>query len=78
MAEMIDVEVWVLIDEAGDYAIAKDDAALVEAYENDVQSIGDAGCTRRVKVSLEVPRPEPMVLSGTVPAEPSEGKLTVA
>jgi len=41
--ELVEVEVWVLVDEAGDYVVAKAEDELGERYEEDVQSLADAG-----------------------------------
>ena len=63
------VEVWILVDSNGDYAIAKDSSDLADAYEQDIQACSDAEGLRRVKVTLTVPLPEPVELTGTVPAQ---------
>jgi hypothetical protein len=68
------VEVWVMVDADGN-AVASHDADLLgELYDDHVGN--DAGTARRVvKVELTV-AVEPIVLRGTVPAEP-EGVLNV-
>lgn len=73
----IQVEVWVLVDENGDYIASHDVDQLGEIYESQISA--DCGTAKRkVKVLLTVPLPEPVTLTGTVPAEPTEGSLQVA
>lgn len=63
------VEVWIVVDSCGDYVVAKDEADLNDVYESDIQALGDAEGLRRVKVTLTVPLPVVVELSGTVPAD---------
>lgn len=76
MAQMLEIEVWVLVDENGEYSVSKSSDDLVDAYETAVGALADAGATRRVMVTLRVPCPETVGLVGTVPAE-GEANLTV-
>jgi hypothetical protein len=69
MPKTCQVEVWVMVDDVGDYGVGRDDASAKEAYENDVQTISDAGGFRLVKVRLAVPPPAAVELAGAVPAE---------
>lgn len=65
---MYDVEVFVVVDSAGDYACGVSIDAARERYEEDVQSLADAEGFRVVKCTLKVALPECVVLSGTAPA----------
>ncbi|MBP3959440.1 hypothetical protein J8F10_29705 [Gemmata sp. G18] len=68
-AELIQVEVWVLVDENGDYEVSKDADELQPA----------AGlASRMVKITVNVPTPKPVELVATVAAEPDAGELRVA
>lgn len=64
------VEVWVVVDEDGDYAVGTGDDHAAERYR---EEIGDceAGTRgmRRVKVLLTVPLPAPIKLAVTAPAD---------
>ena len=52
-----EVEVFVVVDENGDYAVAKDADELGTAYDNDIG--GDTGLARRVlKLTVSVPLPQ--------------------
>ncbi len=77
-AEMVAVEVWVMIDEDGDYAIAKDNDELAAAYDGDIGGDRDTLCTRRVKITVNVPKPRPVELVATVAEEPAAGELAAA
>ncbi len=76
-AKMMQVEIWVLVNEGEEYAISRIEEDLVGNFENDVGPIGDAGTTRRVKVVLSIPIPETVTLTGDVPAE-GEATLSVS
>ncbi|MBP3954001.1 hypothetical protein J8F10_01645 [Gemmata sp. G18] len=67
--ELVEVEVWVLVDSNGDYEVSKDSEELQPA----------AGLSSRmVKVTINVPTPKPVELVATVAAEPDAGELKVA
>ncbi len=75
---MQEVEVWVLIDSNGDY-VASDDADLLnERYEERVQEVSAAEGTRRIKITLKVPLPAVIELTGTVATVEEPGELTAA
>jgi hypothetical protein len=77
MSPTTTVEVWVLVDDCGDYVVATDPDRLGEEYEADVQDLANAGGLRRVKVTLTVPLPEPVELTGVV-ADDGPATLTAA
>lgn len=62
------VEFYVLLDENGDYVVGKDEDAVRAAWVNE---IGDdvLMCMRCLHLRLDVPTPEPLILTATVPAE---------
>jgi hypothetical protein len=67
--EMVEVTVWVLVDENGDVAVSQD--------ADELQA--EPGlATRLVKVTLNVPKPKPVELVATVEAEPETAELKVA
>lgn len=68
--EMVEVEVWVLVDENGGYEVA-DSADNLGQPEAGV-------ATRVVKVKLHVPKPRPVELEATIAGEPEAGELKVA
>jgi hypothetical protein len=66
--ELIDVEVWVMVDEDGDYEIAKDKDELT----------GPTGlATRLVKVMVKVPKPQPVEVEAEVSEEPGKVEVKV-
>jgi hypothetical protein len=72
------IEVWVMVDSAGDYAVGKDTEGAKEQYGNDIQAPEDAEGFRLVKLLLTVPLPEVVEASGTMPDEGGEVKLAGA
>lgn len=72
------IEVWVLIDESGDYVAWHDADTIHEQYDAEVGGDRDTLSMRRVKVTLTVPLPKPVELVGTVTAEPDAGELKIA
>lgn len=72
---MGEVEVWIVVDESGDFSVAATQAAAVERFADE---IGGDLATRQVKVTLRVPLPRPVELTGEVPAEPGGAELRVA
>lgn len=74
---ILEIEVWIVVDESGDYAIGKDEDEACERYTDDIGG-GDNYSKRRIKVSIQVPKPKVLELTGTVPAEAEAAELTVA
>ncbi len=73
---MCDVVVWVLVNEEGDYVATADDPEKLKAiWEEDIGELGTTDATRLIKVTLKVPTPKPLVMSGTVADEPNAGEL---
>lgn len=71
---MTEVEIWVVVDDDGNYAFGCDQDQAREAYEEDFSGL----CRRAVCVTLKVPTPKPIEVTGEVPAEPETGcELTV-
>lgn len=70
----VDVEVFIVVDEQGQYLAHED-------YDTACERAGEDGFTypaRVVKVIVTVPLPQPLTLRGTCPAEVSDGaSLTV-
>lgn len=76
MSQTTQIEVWVLIDQEGAYVVGKEAEGMQEKYDDEVGGTDIA--LRRVKVTLTVPLPKPIELTGVVPAEASEGELKAA
>jgi hypothetical protein len=67
-------EVFVIVDEDGDYSVGADQDSASEHY---VDNYG--GDVRRVvRIVLEVPLPTIIELTGTVPPEGTSATLTVS
>jgi hypothetical protein len=68
--EMVEVEVWVMVDEEGNYEVADTAANLNQPA---------AGVANRiVKVKLNVPKPRAVELEATIAEEPDAGELKAA
>lgn len=65
--EYLEVEVWVLVNEDGEYEVACDQDTLAERWaEGDYQQ----GTGQRVaQIKLRVPKPSPIVINGVLPEE---------
>jgi hypothetical protein len=70
--DTVEIEVWVVIDETGDYGVGRDAECAGQSYADDIGG-GDELAKRQVKVTLRVPKPKPVELVGTVPAESDAG-----
>ncbi|HEY1190055.1 MAG TPA: hypothetical protein VGE74_20560 [Gemmata sp.] len=65
----VQVEVWVMVDENGSYEVAKE--------AGDLQA-GAGECCRFVKLTVKVPKPQPVELTATIEAEPEAAQLRIA
>ena len=71
----IKCEVWLLVDEDGDYVSSTDPDLLAEQYEESVGEIDKAQGLRRIKLTVEVPLPTVCELAGVV-SEAGTARLT--
>ncbi len=76
--DVTEVEVWVMIDEDGNYSIALTQAELPGQHDEDHNTREDGVNTRQFKITLKVPNPKPVELTATVADEPAAGELKVA
>lgn len=75
--KMVEVSVWVCVDSDGDYAVGKDDALAIEAYESDILELTSAGGFRMVEITVKVPLPTTIELIGEVPVDSNTATITV-
>ena len=66
-----EIEVWVMLDTAGDYVTATNDEALADQWESDIGGVPVG--SRVFKILLKVEMPPVVELSATVPA--NQGKV---
>ena len=71
-------EVWIVCDQAGDYAVGSSADAAREKYAEDIGELSSAEGFRMVKLLVRVPLPEVVELSGDAPAVGSAALLCVA
>ncbi len=62
-------EVWICVDTAGDYGAGKDIDAARQSYTDDIGAIDEAEGFRFVKVTVTVPLPVVVELTGDAPAQ---------
>ena len=62
---MCEVEVWVVVNEDGDYVVGKDQETVDEGFRDDI----GGSAQRTIKVTLQVPYPVVHELAGTVSDE---------
>lgn len=74
-SEFCQVEVWVVVDENGDYVVDTASDSAEEKYGDDIGRTGIA--TRMVKVTLKVPYPKPIEVTAELPEESSEVAVAV-
>lgn len=77
MAQTVEVKVWVLVDEIGDYVASHDADALNDLYEEQIRSVSEAEGLRRVQITLTVPLPVPFQVEGSI-EEDGEAELCQA
>lgn len=76
--ELVEVTVWVLVSENGDAVADCDPDHLKDEWEADIGEFDPGAATRLIKLTLRVPKPAPVELTGEVPAEPTGGTLAVS
>jgi hypothetical protein len=67
-----------LVDAKGAYAFGTDQAAARTAYTETIGALEETDGFRLIKVTLTVPVPPILEMSGDVPELPAPGKLTVS
>lgn len=72
--QMHEIEIWVKIDEDGDYDVGRDRDTAEGRYEESVTE-GYQGGVRLVKITLQVPLPKPLEVSGEVVVSEECGEL---
>jgi hypothetical protein len=64
--ELVEVELWVMVDEDGEFEVSKD-AGELQA------NAGQA--SRLVRITVSVPKPKAVELSAVIAEEPTVGEL---
>lgn len=72
------VEVFVLVDEAGDHVASHDQTQLRELYEDRVQAMDGSFGVRVIKIELTVPLPVTSVVQAVIPADDTTPTVTVS
>lgn len=74
---MCEAEVWVMVDESGDYVIAKSREELKEKWEEEMGDFDGTVATRQIRAVIKVPLPQVIELEAEVAEEPTEAELKV-
>lgn len=74
-AEMLEVEVWVLVNSEGEWVAHEDAGQLADAYGERIGELADAEGTRRVKLTVKIPLPKPIEIRGEVQVSEEPGEL---
>ena len=75
MAQSNACEVWVCVDNDGNYAVGVDADAARAAFDDTIGTLGETDGHRMVKLVVDVPLPTVVELSGAAPAQ-GTAKLT--
>ena len=67
----------VVVDSTGDYAVGKTDEEARNAFESDIIALCDTEGFRLFRVTLNVPLPEPVELTGEVAESGEAATLAV-
>jgi hypothetical protein len=78
MSEKCNAEVWVVVDDCGDYAVGKSQEDAAEKYEETIQQLSSASGIRYVQLTVAVPLPVPVVVEVDVPETEDEPVVSVA
>lgn len=67
--EFVTVEVWVLVDDGGDYEVGTSDEDVCERFGS---NIGSSNPNRMVRLTVKVPKPKTVQVHVTVPDRDDE------
>lgn len=74
---MVEVDVWVLVDEHGNAVVDGDPDNIGTRWEEEIGERSSSDATRLVKVTVKVPLPRPAVAVVTVPDLPDDAAVAV-
>jgi hypothetical protein len=77
MSALTEIEVCVLVNEHGEYAVESDVANLKDRYEADIGELDGTLAYRLVRLKVNVPTPTAAVATITVPDLPSDAAVTI-
>lgn len=63
--EMIEIEVWVKVNESGEYDVGYDEESACDRYTDN--GLDEESSTRLVRMLVKVPKPRPLTVSVTLP-----------
>lgn len=76
--DTVDIEVWVMVDEDGDYVVEVDSSQLKDRYEQDIGELNGEKATRLVKLTVKMPKPKAVELTAEIGDETPAVTVKVA
>lgn len=73
---MHELEVWIKVDESGDYSVGTDAESCVEKYGEEYDD--NTQPSRLIKVVIKVPAPQVVDVAVNVPDQPNTATATVS
>lgn len=75
--ELVECKVWLMLDEDGDWVVAKHADLLKDMYEEDYCELDGSRQTRLICVTVKAPKPKPLMVEVTVPDLPEGAMVAV-
>lgn len=75
---IIECQIWVTVDEIGDYVASHNQGALNELWESDIGDVDCGKARRLVQITVQIPLPRPAVATVVVPDLPNDAIATVS
>lgn len=72
------VEIWVTVDQDGDYECGSDQGVADERFEENIGELAAAAGLRRVKLSVTVPLPRVIEIAAVVECDEADPTVTVS
>lgn len=72
--EFVELEIWVVVDENGDYAAGTNREEAEASFDNDI-GCDQSTASRRIKLTVKVPLPKPIEITGEVNVNEEPGEL---
>jgi hypothetical protein len=78
VTDLVEVEVWVMVDEEGQSVVCGDKDKLQERWEEEVGDFDPGTAKRLIRATIRVPMPCVVELEAEIAAEPGAAELKVA
>lgn len=75
--ETVECKVWLMLDEDGDWVVAKHADLLKDMYEEEYCELDGTVQTRLMCVTVKAPPPKPLMVEVNVPDMPNDATVAV-